>query len=73
MTELSIEVVTVNTAWLHSSLRARQLFVWLERLGIPRQWNQAHHLWMIPRAGVADLVADCERSKRPVRVTGAWS
>ena len=70
---LSIDIVTVNTAWVRSSLRGRQLFSLLERLGIPRQWNASERLWMIPRARVADLVADCERSRRPVHVTGAWS
>ena len=72
MNELTIEVATINTANVIGP-RARHAFAWFKRLGVPCQWNRTLHCWMVPRSRVADLVADAERSKRPVTVTGAWA
>jgi hypothetical protein len=70
---VTIEVVTENTAWLHTTLNGQALYLWLEKLSVPRQYNAKQRLWMVPRGRVADLVADCEASCRPVHVTGVWS
>ncbi len=63
-----VELVTANTAHLHTELNGRQVLQWLRRLDIPCQWNQQRQLWMIPGKRVADLIADCEHSDQPVRV-----
>jgi hypothetical protein len=70
---LTVEVNTVNTAWVHTPLGARPVFNWLEQLGIPKQWDHQQKVWMIPRGRVSDLVADAEHCGRPVRVVGAWA
>jgi hypothetical protein len=70
---VTVEVNTVNTAWVHTTLNAQLVFIWLGQLGIERQFDHKLRVWMIPRGRVADLVADAEHGGRPVHVVGGWA
>lgn len=63
-TSLLIEVGARHTAWVRGSGIVRLT----DRLGVPRQWDQAEHCWTVPARRVQDLVADLERRKRRVQV-----
>lgn len=62
--DLRIEVGPRHTAWV----RGRGAVRLTDRLGVPRQWDQAEGCWTIPARRVQDLVADLERRKRRVHV-----
>ena len=73
MSRVLLEVRTENTAWMLEGPRGRALHAWFEEIKVPRQYDSAEGLWMVPRSRIADIVDSCQGTARSIYVFGAWS